>query len=164
MIKVRLDSQEEVQEDNQVVINTHQTPRVNNVCETTQGNSEKAAKLLIIEQAEGRRHSGLCKNLSYHAGELIQFYTPLFAVWKVLTCSKTLALPKYVICSQILMRTLVIVTATIATSYVYLNIALDDKEKECILSHDMKNTSYHCLNELTEEDKVSVAGHRSSLY
>ena len=66
--------------------------------------------------------------MAYHASELVQFYTPVFSAAKLLSRSKraNLALPKYVMLSQIVLRGLIIVTLTVTSAYVYLTFALSE--------------------------------------
>ena len=96
--------------------NAAATPRdSNNAIETTAGNNVK-----LMSAQPGGRNLGLCRGLSYHASELIQFYTPIFALCKSTT------LPNYVIMSQLLLRIVLIATLAVAASFIYLNFALED--------------------------------------
>lgn len=64
--------------------------------------------------------------------------------------------------SQIILRAVLIVALTVTAAFIYLTFALDDYERNCVLSRDMKNTSYHCLNESPDESVID--GHRDSVY
>ena len=79
--------------------------------------------LLDLTAETAAQQDGLCRGLTFHASELVQFYTPLFAV-----CSKksNLALPRYVLMSHLILRLVILVTLTVAAGYIYLNFALDD--------------------------------------
>ena len=96
--------------------------------------------------------------------KLMQFYTPLFASFQVLTRSKELSLPRYVILWQLVTRVILLLTLTVASCLIYLNIALDENEKLCLLSRKAINTAFTCLNESTIEKESVVEEHRVSIY
>jgi hypothetical protein len=76
----------------------------------------------------------------------MQFYAPLFATFQVASCSKKLVVPGYVVLSQVLLRIVLLVTFTMASCLVYMNHVLDEKDRHCLMSRDMKSTSFYCLN------------------
>ena len=54
-----------------------------------------------------------------------------------------------------MLRLLLLITLTVAAGFAYLNFALDEQERDCLLSRNMKNTSYFCLNESLDEAESS---------
>ena len=67
-------------------------------------------------------------------------------------------LPKYVVAFQLVLRTLLLTTMTVAASLVYLSFTLDELSRPCVLSRAEKGTSYFCLNEYTNVSEVSHRG------
>lgn len=78
----------------------------------------------------------------------MQFYTPTLALTQVLTCSKNLSLPRYVIVWQLAIRVVFLAVFTVAACYIYLHTVLDENQRDCLLSQSSKANSFYCLNEI----------------
>ena len=94
----------------------------------------------------------------------MQFYAPTLATVQMFgCCSSSLALPRYVIAWQLVTRLsfIVIVSAAIALAFVHGHF--DEKTRSCLLSHELRASSFYCLNKLEPGMEESAESYRGSL-
>ena len=110
------------------------------------------------------RGNGLVSHLTYHARTLMQFYAPAIATVQMLgCCSNTLTLPRYVIAWQLITRLSFICIVSAAIALAFLHSSFDEKTRNCLLSHELRASSFYCLNKLESQGEETADSYSGSL-
>lgn len=135
---------------------TPKTPVTHNKCNDS-SNPAIASRLVMQKQRRDAEGSRMCPGLLlFHSKSLMQFYAPLLCTTLQLACcSKSVRLPRYVVCFQLVLRVAVLGTTTMAACVVYLMHSLDEKDSKCLLNRKLMDSAYICLNELEESNGAS---------
>lgn len=81
-----------------------------------------------------------------------------------MSCSRSVILPSYVIAWQLAMRLAFITIFAAAFGLIFIHASFDEKTRNCLLSHEMRASSFFCLNKLGGSVELNAATHQGALY
>ena len=93
----------------------------------------------------------------------MQFYTPTLAIVQIASCSRKVTLPRYIVVWQLILRITFVVICAASLTLVFINVSLDEKTRNCLLSHETRANSFYCLNKAGMVDG-DLDRHNGALY
>lgn len=69
-----------------------------------------------------------------------------------MSCSKRVTLPRFIIVWQTILRVTFVMIFASAFALMFIHTSLDEKMRNCLLSHELRANSFFCLNQSINGD------------